>query len=187
MRFTDYGEIHDLVASYDELLDPIDVLVPSSANVFKVRRGNELCVLKVGSLRSRDYMSKHLVLERDFLAEMADVPIFSDVIEYYPLTVERPVAILKPFVAGSMLGEFEKISDMSVQDELLGAIACAHKRGFYGFDLLQRNILISSDNKNAKIIDPGPFSEAGRWQGRVPGLPFLAEYMDLYRLNLLFR
>ncbi len=126
--------------------------------VYQVKKQGSFYVLKA-FLVDDPWDSNHLNTERIVLERAKDLPGITRLVHFYGIINSR-IALLKEYAAGEDLArspEYKKEAHSlaPLKKQLNDVVNALHKLGIASLDLSARNIVISPDEKSAKIVDLG--------------------------------
>lgn len=140
------GKLKRVIHEIDPSLVYQEQFVNEGRYLAKVKReeeGNTDYFLKIG---------KHFQMERKILMMAQGIQGITHLVDTY---LGRPYfAILKEYAPGKDLRELGiKIFDKGLQDKLKQTVNNLHSRGIVDLDIVDRNIVLSPDGREASIVD----------------------------------
>ncbi len=125
---------------------------PRSEMVYKVRRDDAIYVLK-GILN--DSWNFFFQFERDALRETADVQGITHLVTDYGTVAGTHSAFLKEYADGYhfCLSRIPLSSRTLLESQLSDTVRALNKKGYFGLDIADRNLVVSTDSQRITLID----------------------------------
>lgn len=179
--------MEEVVTKIDPSLTFRGELKPSPLLVYEVEKEGSIYVLKVARVWSR-WAADHLEQEAEILRLADGVDGITHLVQTYGDIAGYRNPILKEFHEGQNISKLRiKIQDTNVQRKLENTIRDLHCLGIAGIEVKGKNIVVSPDGGEGKIIDLGSGVIYHKFLNYIPFTKFgQMRSQDLRDLELLF-
>jgi len=144
------------IRSIDDSLTFVDEYYSFKYRIYQVEKDNIQYTLKIFDPEYGVGGYMPLINESKALEILADVPEYPNLIKKYHNHFDNKIAILKEYCKGESLEQSGKIITYKpLKKRVANAVQIAHERGLARLDLMPRNLILNSNERDAKILDLG--------------------------------